>query len=179
MVIWCSNCQNPQRNLKTMTEITAQSAGVANMLLSKWSVVAFSISEKALLHSRTSRILRNLSHVTFVDHKNGCSFLSAALSCWQSSTVDLNCTVLPWISLLASVGTGSVSKPRLFFFKCCLKWFDECVSHLFIMQVPFMILTAPRVTLGISVQFCTTVQLICYTFFFFSNFSAFQCNVIL
>lgn len=50
------------------------------------------------------------------------------------------------------------------------------VSHLFIMQVPFMILTAPRVTLGISVQFCTTVQLICYTFF---NFSAFQCKVIL
>lgn len=64
-----------------MTEIAAQSAGTANMLLSKWSVVAFSISEKAPPHSQTSRKLYIISRVTFVDHKNGCSFISAALSC--------------------------------------------------------------------------------------------------
>lgn len=59
MVIWCSNCQNPQRNPKIMTEITAPSAGVVNMLLSKWSVIAFSISKKAPLHSRTFKTLCN------------------------------------------------------------------------------------------------------------------------
>lgn len=116
-----------------MTEITAQSAGVANMLLSKWTVVAFSIRDKARPHSRTFRILRSLSRAAFVDHTHTHTKRTLFCFCrlelsWGSSTLDLKCTVLPWISLLASVDTGNVCKPNGFFYAVLTDLMNLCFS---------------------------------------------------